>query len=201
MSSQEYLESLGMALSTLVPAKERMNILRYYKEYFEEAGPENEPAIMEELGDPVELARKIAREGGFSGREADAEKSGKKSRNWVVIGIVAVLAAGLLLVVILLAFNLSRLGKTVLPGGEAASPNVTGGQQNVSPQISPELGQSVASQPQNTPALSGEEPDNTSAEQYTEIDVEIGVGNITLETGEAFDLRLECAGPDAYGED
>ena len=40
MTSREYLEALGEALSTLVPDRERSETLRYYEEYFEEAGPE-----------------------------------------------------------------------------------------------------------------------------------------------------------------
>ena len=67
MTSREYLEALGEALSTLVPDRERSETLRYYEEYFEEAGPEREAELMEELGSPEDLARKIAREGGFSG--------------------------------------------------------------------------------------------------------------------------------------
>ena len=39
MTSREYLEALGEALSTLVPDRERSETLRYYEEYFEEAGP------------------------------------------------------------------------------------------------------------------------------------------------------------------
>ena len=67
MTSREYLEALGEALSTLVPDRERSETLRYYEEYFEEAGPEREAELMEVLGSPEDLARKIAREGGFSG--------------------------------------------------------------------------------------------------------------------------------------
>ena len=52
MTSREYLEALGEALSTLVPDRERSETLRYYEEYFEEAGPEREAELMEELGSP-----------------------------------------------------------------------------------------------------------------------------------------------------
>ena len=53
MTSREYLEALGEALSTLVPDRERSETLRYYEEYFEEAGPEREAEVIQELGDPA----------------------------------------------------------------------------------------------------------------------------------------------------
>ena len=62
MNKREFLQALDDALSTLVPDRERQETLRYYREYFEEAGPEREAEVIQELGDPVLLAQKIARE-------------------------------------------------------------------------------------------------------------------------------------------
>lgn len=66
MNRQEYLRALDAALSNLVSAQERENILRYYEEYFDEAGPDGEQALIEELGNPFELAGRLAEEGGFA---------------------------------------------------------------------------------------------------------------------------------------
>ena len=88
MTSREYLQALGDALSTLVPDRERSEIIRYYEEYFEEAGPEREAELIGELGDPGELARKIAREGGFSGGEGKHASTHPNRWKWVA-GIAA----------------------------------------------------------------------------------------------------------------
>lgn len=92
MNSLEYLESLGRALSGCVPAKERMEILRYYREYFEDAGPDREAEVIRKLGSPEELAERIAREGGFFGGAEDALKPGRK-RGWVKWAVLAAVCA------------------------------------------------------------------------------------------------------------
>lgn len=58
MSRIEFMSKLDRELSGL-PFEERQAAIKYYEEYFEEAGIEREPEILTELGDPVEVAKAI----------------------------------------------------------------------------------------------------------------------------------------------
>lgn len=58
MNKNLFLEELRRLLSDL-PTEEREQAITYYEDYFEDAGVENEQAILEELGSPQELANQI----------------------------------------------------------------------------------------------------------------------------------------------
>lgn len=58
MTKQEYLAELNTYLMSL-PLEEREDAVRFYEEYFEDAGPENEQSVIEELGKPFALAKSI----------------------------------------------------------------------------------------------------------------------------------------------
>lgn len=58
MNAYEYLNALRAALSAL-PDEERDNAMRYYEDYFLDAGPENEARVIEELGAPEAVAAAI----------------------------------------------------------------------------------------------------------------------------------------------
>lgn len=58
MRKYEYLYRLEKALKSM-PDAEREAAMRYYEEYFEDAGAENEQAVINELGNPEQLARAI----------------------------------------------------------------------------------------------------------------------------------------------
>lgn len=58
MTRAEYLAELDSHLITL-PKEERDMAVSFYEEYFEDAGPDQEQAVMEELGKPYHLARTI----------------------------------------------------------------------------------------------------------------------------------------------
>lgn len=58
MNRADYMAALRRALSVL-PEEERANALRYYEEYFDDAGPENEAKAAQELGDPEKVAAQI----------------------------------------------------------------------------------------------------------------------------------------------
>lgn len=67
MTVEQYLFLLRAELTGFLPQEELEDILRYYTEYFEEAGPERERDVMMELGSPQRLAEKIL---GRPGEEA-----------------------------------------------------------------------------------------------------------------------------------
>lgn len=58
MTRAEYLAELDSHLITL-PKEERDMAVGFYEEYFEDAGPDKEQEVMEELGKPYNLARTI----------------------------------------------------------------------------------------------------------------------------------------------
>ena len=58
MNKETYLQDLRKALKIL-PQSDRDEAIEFYEEYFEEAGPENEAKVIEELGAPKSLAKKI----------------------------------------------------------------------------------------------------------------------------------------------
>lgn len=58
MNKAEYMEALRRELQAL-PDSEREEALKYYSDYFEDAGSEKEGDVIAKLGSPAELARKI----------------------------------------------------------------------------------------------------------------------------------------------
>lgn len=91
MSREVFLADLEHQLHHL-DKTERQDVLEFYKEYFDEAGPENEQRVIEELGDPKEIAKNLNVQSAFQQAEADP-KSAKKSLRAVWIGIGTFFAA------------------------------------------------------------------------------------------------------------
>lgn len=58
MTKDDYLRALRANIKN-VPAEEVNNIIQYYSEYFDEAGPENVAKVIEELGPPKQLATRV----------------------------------------------------------------------------------------------------------------------------------------------
>ena len=58
MTRLVFMERLRSLLGTL-PFSEQQEALRYYEEYFNDAGPENEQHVIEELGSPEQVAQTI----------------------------------------------------------------------------------------------------------------------------------------------
>ncbi|MEG2420017.1 MAG: DUF1700 domain-containing protein [Oscillospiraceae bacterium] len=59
MNSKQYLWQLRTLLTGKLKHNELERVMRYYYDYFQERGPENEGAVMEELGDPEVLAAQL----------------------------------------------------------------------------------------------------------------------------------------------
>ena len=58
MSKQEFMHRLAEQLASL-PPEERLCALKFYDEYFADAGEENWPQLLQDLGRPEEVARTI----------------------------------------------------------------------------------------------------------------------------------------------
>lgn len=61
MSRQEFLRQLEKLLDD-IPESERREAMEYYQNYFEDAGPEKEAQIIDELGSPQEVAANIKKD-------------------------------------------------------------------------------------------------------------------------------------------
>lgn len=59
MTRELYLQELRLRLSHRMTEQELGKLMRYYEEYFNEAGPDGEQRVMEELGAPEKLVRRI----------------------------------------------------------------------------------------------------------------------------------------------
>ena len=79
MSKNEFLDQLFRLLSDISP-EERDEALTYYREYIEDAGLENEEAILEALGTPQEVAAEI-KSGIFNKNNQDIDYSANKVKN------------------------------------------------------------------------------------------------------------------------
>ena len=96
MDKLTYLAELAEGLARWVPERERQNILRYYAEYFDEAGPGREAEVVRELGDPWALSCRLAVEGGFVNQEQAQSWTPRKKKKWPWLLAAGVTAAVLL---------------------------------------------------------------------------------------------------------
>lgn len=91
MNREEYLSELYGRLSNRMPAVELDRVMRYYEEYFDEAGPGREAQVMAELGAPEDLCRQIL---GDRPNNAPLEyryESGRRGRDWTTGKIIWVI--------------------------------------------------------------------------------------------------------------
>ena len=83
MSRKEFMEELQVLLGEL-PVEERKEALGYYESYFDEAGPEQERVVLEELGSAERIAAQILRDyrmengGGMYTEQGYQENENKK---------------------------------------------------------------------------------------------------------------------------
>lgn len=84
MNREQFIAQLARLLHDLPPA-ERQEAIRYYQEYFDDAGEENEDAVIQELGSPGKVAASIKANlqyGGstFGANGTDMENTGTESQ-------------------------------------------------------------------------------------------------------------------------
>jgi len=81
MSRHDFIAQLQKKLRKL-PFDEVKEATDYYEEYFDDAGEENEQAVLEELGSPSAVASHII--ANFAVKEADTEESGNKNYSMIL---------------------------------------------------------------------------------------------------------------------
>jgi uncharacterized membrane protein len=109
MTRDECIKKLSYYLRKL-PKVERQEAISYYREYFQEAGEENESRVIEELGSPQELAKKITIdcvEKQFEEETKDAKQGKSLSKVWIVLlAICALPVSPVILSVVIVIFVL-----------------------------------------------------------------------------------------------
>ncbi len=73
MNRTEYLKVLEGKLNPL-PQEERQSAIAYYNEFFDDAGIENEQAVIASLGNPEQLAESILKESGVISTAGESNK-------------------------------------------------------------------------------------------------------------------------------
>ena len=112
MNRNEYMLELEAALRRL-PKEEREEALSYFREYFEDAGPEKEAEVIEELGDPKAAASQILKDVAIK-RLEEPKAAAKKGLSTIWIVILALCAAPLGLPLLLVVFVLGLTAVIVL---------------------------------------------------------------------------------------
>ena len=175
MDKLTYLAELAEGLARWVPERERQDILRYYAEYFEEAGAEREAEVVAELGDPWALSCRLAVEGGYVTQEkADAWTPRQTRRKWPWV----LTAACVVLVAVSVAWTASGVGRWL--GGlvrfHSAETTVV------------EQGTAVADEARYGGGFWTVE--DGWLEAFDEIDVDAGIANVTVTGGEDYTLSI-----------
>lgn len=101
MNKMEFMDHLKRGLDDF-PRDEQESALKYYAEYFQEAGEDNEEEVIKELGDPDQIVADIRKN--YDGKLESGRRSAKWLEPWVILLIV--LASPFILTLALLVFSL-----------------------------------------------------------------------------------------------
>ena len=187
MDKLTYLAELAEGLARWVPERERQDILRYYAEYFEEAGPDREAQVVQELGDPWALSCRLAVEGGYvTQQQADGWTPPRRKKwPWIALGVTAAVLA-------LIAVPVALLSQVVgsFVGGSVAS-FITGEQTAVVEEVDPQYSGNVAYFEGADESGDGFwTMEDGYLEPFHEIDVDVGLANVTVTEGEDYTLFI-----------
>ena len=127
MNKTEFMSQLKKHLRKL-PFDEVKEAVDYYEQFFDDAGEENEQAVLAELGSPLAVASQIVASFAAKGTENSAKKG--LSTAWMTILavfaspiarplalLVAVPAAALVIVVIAVLLSIGATGVGLVAGG------------------------------------------------------------------------------------
>lgn len=208
MDKLTYLAELAEGLARWVPERERQNILRYYAEYFDEAGPGREAEVVRELGDPWALSCRLAVEGGFVNQEQAQSWTPRKKKKWPWLLAAGVTAAVLLFTVASVAIGAAVFGRLV---GRNVAGLVAGENVAVADPVQTDKGafyefDSVTEETQGGMVAVVEEQPEISAgfgfwtmedgylDPFAAIDAEISLGNVIVTEGNDYTLSIQNEG-------
>ena len=190
MDKITYLAQLAEGLARWVPERERQEILRYYAEYFQEAGEDREAEVVAELGDPWALSCRLAVEGGYvTQQQADSWMPPKRKKwPWILTGAALALAVLITIPVMLVA---SLAGRSV--GSNVAS-FITGEETAV---VEQEYEAQFDTAFEDKAYVEGAEyvegfwtMEDGYLEAFSEIDIDAGIANVIVTAGEDYTLFI-----------
>lgn len=120
MNREKFILELKNRLSKL-PKDELEAAIGYYEEYFDEAGPENELRVIQELGSPAVIAKQMMAD--FAIKNASDEAPSPKNGVWTIwVVLLAILASPIALPLafacIMLVFaGIMVIGSLIFAGG------------------------------------------------------------------------------------
>ena len=196
MDKSTYLAQLAEGLARWVPERERQEILRYYAEYFQEAGEDREAEVVAELGDPWALSSRLAVEGGYVSQEgANAWRPRQTRRKvWPVVTAVVVV-----IVAMSAAYAASLFGRVVGQAVAVREDEIgwidSGTGITVVEDEEIQIGQVVPIPSEAPVAYIGSEGGFWSMEDgylepFHEIDVDVSIGNVTVTEGDDYTLYI-----------
>ena len=194
MDKLTYLAELAEGLARWVPERERQDILRYYAEYFEEAGPGREAEVIRELGDPWALSCRLAVEGGFVTQEQAEGWTPPPKKKWP--WVLAVCAVVVVALVGSLVTALVGLGQYIWRNNTAQTPVQTQDVVSVA-----EGGTAIEEFGGVAQVVDGAEyaegfwtMEDGNLEMFDAIDAEIGLGSVTVTPGNDYTLFIVYEG-------
>ena len=193
MDKLTYLAELAEGLARWVPERERQDILRYYAEYFEEAGPEREAQVVRELGDPWALSCRLAVEGGFvTWEQANSWTPPKKKKwPWILAGLAAVLVF-IVMPIATMASNIGQMvGRTISDVVGSARGEATVVEQGDEVLIGTDSGDVVYFEENDKSGAGFWTMEDGYLDPFLEIDVDASIANVTVTAGEDYTLFID----------
>lgn len=86
MNKTEFINKVKLGLDN-ISKEEQENALRYYVEYFQDAGEENEEEVIKELGTPEEVVAKIKSDMNIE-KDLNSKLNQKRTEPWVIVLLV-----------------------------------------------------------------------------------------------------------------
>lgn len=184
MDKLTYLAELAEGLARWVPERERQDILRYYAEYFEEAGPEREAQVVAELGDPWALSCRLAVEGGFATQQQAENWTPPKRKKWP--WVLAATLACVAIVAVSSATLFAQIGGIV---GRNVASFIAGEQTAVVEQVdNAQFGTAYEEADQSGAGFWTME--DGYLDPFVEIDVDVSIANVTVTGGDDYTLSI-----------
>lgn len=168
MNKAEFLKELHDILAGKLPPEELDDVLSYYEAYFADS-EEDEETVAERLGSPASVAEQVLKDRNEPTEEVPAPQPGKqKNRAFLPI----IVFCGAVVLALLLYFLLVRpdpSDSVLLPGQTADAVQ--------------------------TPDIQGDW--EGEVDPFTKLDISIGLGNVQVEEGDQWHLRLINRGWDS----
>lgn len=199
MDKITYLAQLAEGLARWVPERERQEILRYYAEYFQEAGEDREAEVVAELGDPWALSSRLAVEGGYVTREGVSAWTPRQNKRKIWPWVTAGTLTAVVLVAVFVGAAAMWMGRAVgravrdevvIGGGDAST-----GIAVVEDPSTVEFGEAMVPVPsEGTAYITGKEGfwsmEDGCLDSFDEIDIDASIANVTVTEGEDFTLYI-----------